>query len=75
MDHPSALLFYALLGVSAAVVSVGFSDGLLKLRGWFRGQRVVPLWAQPAIGGLATGILAVLTLRYLGTAGVTGGGG
>ncbi len=74
LDHASSLIVYALLGIAAAVVSVAFTDGLLKLRLWFRSLRVVPQWAQPALGGLVTGLLAVLVLRGLGNTGVTGGG-
>jgi chloride channel protein, CIC family len=74
LDHASSLPLYALLGVAASMVSVAFTDGLLKLRLWFRNSRAVPLWTQPAIGGLVTGLLAVLVLRFLGTSGLTGGG-
>lgn len=73
-DHPSSLALFAVLGVAAAVVSVVFTDGLLGLRDWFRGLRVVPAWMQPAVGGLVTGSLAVVMLRFFGTTGVTGGG-
>jgi chloride channel protein, CIC family len=74
LDHPSSLVLYALLGLGAAVVSVAFTDGLLRLRLWFRGLRVVPSWMHPAVGGLVTGILAVGALHFLGVRGVTGGG-
>ncbi len=74
LDHPSSLIFYALLGIAAAVVSVALTDGLLKLRHWFRHLRVIPRWTHPAVGGLVTGVLAVLVLRFLGSEGVTGGG-
>jgi predicted transcriptional regulator len=74
LDHASSLLFYALLGLVAAVVSVGFTDGLLKTRLWFRGLKSIPAWAHPGIGGFVTGVLAVLVLHFLGTSGVNGGG-
>jgi chloride channel protein, CIC family len=74
LDHPSSLAFYALLGLAAAVVSIGFTDGLLRLRLWFRRLRVVPSWMHPGIGGLVTGVLAVGALHFLGVRGVTGGG-
>jgi chloride channel protein, CIC family len=74
LEHASSLAFYALLGLGAAVVSVAFTDGLLKLRLWFRSFRVLPPWMQPAVGGLVTGLLAVGTLHFLGVRGVTGGG-
>ncbi|MGO9830417.1 MAG: chloride channel protein [Myxococcaceae bacterium] len=74
LDHPTSLVFYAALGLAAAGVSIAFTDGLLKLRLWFRGFKLVPAWAHPAVGGLVTGVLAVLTLHFLGARGVTGGG-
>jgi CIC family chloride channel protein len=73
LHHPSSLLLYALLGIAAAVVSVTFTEGLLRLRLWFRALRV-PAWTKPAAGGLVTGILAVVALQFLGSGGVTGGG-
>jgi CIC family chloride channel protein len=74
LDHASSLVIYALLGVAAAVVSIAFTEGLLELRRRFRDFRAVPSWAHPAVGGLVTGALAVASLRWLRTAGVTGGG-
>lgn len=74
LDHVSSLLLYALLGLAAAFVSVAFTDGLLGMRRWFRSLRRVPGWAQPAVGGLVTGALAVALIHFLGTSGVTGGG-
>lgn len=74
LDHPSSLALYAVLGIAAAFVSVVFTEGLLKLRLWFRSLRAVPPWMHPAVGGLVTGTLAVAMLHFLGTTGVTGGG-
>ncbi|MFO0604809.1 MAG: chloride channel protein [Polyangiales bacterium] len=74
LDDPRSLLPYALLGVAAAVVSVAFTDALLALRAGFKRMRGLPAWAQPAVGGLATGALAVLALAALDTTGVTAGG-
>jgi len=74
LHDTSSLLFYALLGLAAAVVSVIFTDALLRLRGWFNTLRHVPVWARPGIGGLVTGALAVASLLWFGVGGVTGGG-
>lgn len=74
LDHASSLLLYAVLGIAAAALSVVFTDSLLWLRRRFRGVRFVPGWAQPAIGGLFTGVIAVLMLHFWHTEGVTGGG-
>jgi CIC family chloride channel protein len=73
LHHASSLLIYALLGVAASLVSVAFTDSLLRLRAWFRRLRV-PAWCKPGAGGLATGVLAVVALAWLGRGGVTGGG-
>lgn len=73
LEHVSSLLLYAALGLVAAGLALTFNESLLGLRGWFRGFRF-PRWAQPAIGGLATGALAVGAWGALRTQGVTGGG-
>jgi CIC family chloride channel protein len=74
LHHASALLFYALLGLLAGVVSVGFSRGLLRLRGGFATVTWLPNWAKPGVGGLVTGACAVLGLYLVGSRGITGGG-
>lgn len=74
LEHPSSLVFYAMLGVAAAMVSVGFTSSLLRLRAAFRSMQRIPGWAQPAVGGLVTGVVAVFVLRFFHTTGVTGGG-
>jgi chloride channel protein, CIC family len=74
LESASSLLLYALLGVAAAGVSVTFTESLLGLRRWFTQRRALPRWAYPAIGGLATGGLAVVALAIFQTQGITGGG-
>jgi CIC family chloride channel protein len=69
-----SLLVYAALGLAAAALSVAFTDGLLFLRRQFRGQKHLPEWAQPAVGGLVTGVLAVGALYWLGIGGINGAG-
>jgi len=71
-DTPSSLLWYALLGLLAAVVSVTFTDSLLALRAWFRRIQRVPRWVHPAIGGTATGSLAALALYFFHLNGIAG---
>ncbi len=68
----SSLIWYALLGILAAVVSVTFTDGLLRLRLKFREFTAVPKWVHPAIGGLATGALAVVGLALFHMNGIAG---
>ena len=74
LRHASSLLIYALLGVAAAFVSVAFTDSLLWLRKRFRQMSAIPAWARPGVGGLVTGVLAVVALDWLQSPGVTGGG-
>jgi len=72
LANASSLLWYALLGLLAAIVSVTFTDSLLALRAWFKRVRRPPKWVQPAIGGLATGGLAVSALWFFHLDGVAG---
>jgi len=74
LDHASSLLLYAALGLCAAALAILFTDSLLALRLRFRALRVLPGWAKPAVGGLATGALAVAALGLFGMKGITGGG-
>ena len=71
-DTPSSLLWYALLGLLAAIVSVTFTDSLLALRAWFKRIQKVPRWVHPAIGGMATGSLAALALYFFHLNGIAG---
>jgi CIC family chloride channel protein len=68
----SSLVWYALLGLLAAIVSVAFTDALLWLRQWFRGLSSVPPWVRPAIGGAATGSLAVVAVLFFHLNGIAG---
>jgi len=68
----SSLVWYALLGLLAAIVSVAFTDSLLGLRAWFRRFTGVPRWVHPAIGGAATGSMAVAALALFHLNGIAG---
>ena len=72
LTKASSLLWYALLGLLAALVSVAFTDSLLWLRGWFRRLKHVPKWLQPAIGAAATGAMAVVAICWLRQNGIAG---
>jgi CIC family chloride channel protein len=74
LEHFSSLIFYGVLGVAAAIISLAFTDSLLILRKRFQRMRFLPAWARPGVGGLVTGGLAVAAIYWLGTNGVTGGG-
>ncbi len=67
----SSLVWYALLGLLAALVSVAFTDSLLWLGLVQRAQRV-PKWVQPAIGAAATGALAVVAIQFFHVNGIAG---
>jgi CIC family chloride channel protein len=68
----SSLIWYALLGLLAAIVSVAFTDSLLWLRLQFRKLKYVPKWVQPAIGAGATGALAVVAIQFFHANGIAG---
>lgn len=74
LEHFSSLLFYAALGVAAALVSLAFTESLLSVRKWFQRMSLIPAWTRPGAGGLVTGLLAVAAFYWLGVSGVTGGG-
>lgn len=69
-----SLVSYALLGLIAGVVSVGFSRSLLALRVRFKRSKRIPQWATPAVGGCVTGLCAVAGLLLVQSGGVAGGG-
>lgn len=72
LGNASSLMWYALLGILAAIVSVTFTDSLLSLRARFRRITAIPRWIHPAIGGLAVGCLAVLALQLFHLNGIAG---
>jgi CIC family chloride channel protein len=73
-EHASSLATYALLGVMAAVLSRLFYLLLLSLRARLRNVRLIGPALMPAVGGCATGCLAVLVGTTLGGQGVVGDG-
>lgn len=72
LGNASSLVWYALLGLLAAIVSVAFTDSLLWTRARFRRLTGVPRWVHPAIGGAATGAMAVLALYLFHLNGIAG---
>ena len=72
LGKASSLIWYALLGLLAAIVSVAFTDSLLLLRAWFKRLKSVPKWVQPGIGGAATGAMAALGLGFFHLNGIAG---
>lgn len=72
LGNTSSLVWYAVLGLLAAIVSVTFTDSLLRLRARFKSWTSVPRWVHPAIGGLATGSLAVVGFEFFHLNGIAG---
>jgi CIC family chloride channel protein len=72
LGNAESLIWYALLGLLAAIVSVAFTDSLLMLRAWFKRLENVPRWVQPGIGGAATGAMAALGLGLFHLNGIAG---
>jgi CIC family chloride channel protein len=72
LTKASSLVWYAVLGLLAAIVSVVFTDSLLWLRAWFKRLEKVPKWIQPAIGAAATGALAVVAIQFCHANGIAG---
>jgi CIC family chloride channel protein len=68
----SSLVWYALLGILAALVSIAFTDALLILRALFKRWTSVPRWIHPAVGGLATGAMAAVALYLFHLNGIAG---
>ncbi len=64
--HPAELAGYAVLGIIGGIVSVAFSKGLLRTRTVFRSM---PPWTrlfQPAMGGLAIGVMLLFVPQVMG---------
>ena len=72
LGNASSLVWYTLLGLLAAVVSVAFTDALLGLRAQFRRLTLVPRWVHPALGGAATGCFAATALLVFHLGGIAG---
>jgi CIC family chloride channel protein len=72
LGNSESLIWYALLGLLAAIVSVAFTDSLLMLRAWFKRLEKVPPWVRPGIGGAATGAMAALGIGLFHLNGIAG---
>ncbi len=66
LGNASSLVWYALLGLLAAIVSVAFTDSLLGLRAWFKTAAAgFPRWMHPALGRRGHGRLCRCRLDRL----------
>ncbi len=64
--HPAELLAYAALGIIGGLISLVFCKGLLRLRQVFLDLPPATQVFQPAIGGLAVGIILVFVPQVMG---------
>lgn len=74
LHQASELIFYAMMGIIAGLVSVAFKEALLGLRSFSRKQRVIPQWATPGAGGLLVGICGAIAIYLTGSSSVFGVG-
>ena len=74
LHDPYELIFYAVLGLIAGLAAVAFNESLLRLRAFFRKQRMTPQWATPGVGGLILGVAGLGALLLTGSASVFGVG-
>lgn len=66
MQHPGELAGYALLGIVGGVLAVAFSRGLLSARAAFRRMPSNTEMWQPAMGGVAIGLLLIVAPQVMG---------
>ena len=60
------LIAYAGLGVVGGIVSLAFSQGLLRVRAFFLRWPVKTRWFQPAVGGLFIGAMLIFVPQVRG---------
>src|SRR5277367_4259626 len=63
---PVEFAIYAVLGLAGGLGSVCFVKLLLNLRVWFKKLPKWSVWLQPAVGGLAVGLMALFAPEVLG---------
>lgn len=66
LAHPIELAFYAVLGLTGGLVSVAFTQTLLRLRKWFLKLPRWSVWLQPVTGGVVAGLIAWRVPQVLG---------
>jgi chloride channel protein, CIC family len=64
--NPWELVLYAVLGVAGGLVSVAFTQLLLRLRKWFQRQPRKTVWFQPLAGGLLVGAIGWFVPQVMG---------
>ncbi len=64
--NPWELVLYAILGVVGGLVSVAFTQLLLRLRKWFQEQPRKTVWFQPVAGGIRVGAMGWVVPQVMG---------
>jgi len=64
--NPWELVLYAILGLVGGLVSVAFTQLLLRLREWFMKQPRKTVWFQPLAGGLLVGAMGWFVPQVMG---------
>jgi chloride channel protein, CIC family len=64
--NPWELVLYAILGVVGGLVSVAFTQLLLRLRKWFHEQPRKTVWFQPVAGGILVGAMGWFVPQVMG---------
>ena len=66
LAHPAELIAYLVLGVIGGILSLAFCKGLLWLRGVFKRMPARTRLIQPAMGGLAIGVILIFVPQVMG---------
>jgi CIC family chloride channel protein len=74
LNKPIELIFYAVLGLAAGLAAVAFNESLLRLRAFFKNQRLIVQWATPGVGGLILGCIGIVALYLTGSSSTFGVG-
>ncbi len=64
--NPWELVIYAVLGVAGGLVSVAFTQLLLRSRAWFAKLPRKTVWYQPLAGGLLIGVMGWFVPQVMG---------
>src|ERR1700690_3277346 len=64
--NPWELVLYAVLGVAGGLVSVAFTQLLLRLRRWFQKLPRTTVWFQPLAGGVLVGAMGWFVPQVMG---------
>ncbi|HVH71774.1 MAG TPA: chloride channel protein [Candidatus Dormibacteraeota bacterium] len=64
--HPAEFVIYAVLGLAGGLVSVAFTQLLLRMREWFLRLPSGSAWVHPMAGGVLVGIMGWFVPQVLG---------